>query len=358
LWRRNVTLRAQLEGERRLAKSQDALEQKFSYISNEILLRNHEFFVNLAKEKFETIVSLERAEQNKKQNEFLSVVKPIQEALVGFTEKIELVEKERIGAYSDLRRQVQHLLEAQQTLQKETNSLTNVLSKPQTGGSWGEMQLQRVVELSGMSNYCDFETQVKSESSRMLPDMVIRLPGGRNIIVDAKTPIGTYLKATNTNDDSLLADYVKSIKDHAKKLGQKDYWAQFSPTPEFVIMFLPGESFFSTALRKEPDLVEYSLKGKVIIATPITLITLLKTIAFSWQQHSMAENVRQIIDTGRSVCRHLDALATMFKTFSKSWTKTNEEFRKIDNLLQDKLSPAADKLKAYGGQTEERELEN
>lgn len=348
LWKNNAFLKLQIENEKQLSRSQEQLRIDFSNISNEILLRNHNNFINIAKDTFENIINSEKIEQNKKQNEFIGIIKPIRETLNIFDEKISQIEKERIDAYSDLRRQMKDLMLYQQEIQKETNSLARALSTPFISGQWGEMQLRRVVEITGMIPHCDFTEQEQSDSSRLRPDMIIKLPGGRNIIVDAKAPLDTYMKAVNTGDDTLLEAHAKRIKNHIKILGQKNYWEQFFPTPEFVIMFLPGESFFSAAIKKDASLIEYGVGEKVIIATPITLIALLKAISFSWQQEAVAKNAMLIGEAGKTVCSYLDKLFEFSNTFEKKLIKNAEEYQKINNFIEKNLEPAALKLKNLG----------
>jgi DNA recombination protein RmuC len=348
----------QLKNEKQLSRDQEAivnhLEDKFSKLSGKMLLNNHENFLNLAKETFDKIVYLEKIEQNKKQNEFLNLINPIKDFLVSFDEKISQIEKDRIESYSDIRRHVRDMMEFQQEIQKETNSLNRALATPFVSGQWGEMQLRRVVEISGMVPYCDFVEQKQSDSSRMRPDMVIKLPGGKNIVLDAKAPIDSYIKSVNENDETLLDVHVKRIKSHIKQLGQKNYWEQFYPTPEFVIMFLPGEAFFSSALKKDPTLIEYGIGEKIITATPITLIALLKTISFAWKQEAIASNASKIGETGKMVCSYLEKLSEFSNGFEKKLLKTAEEYQKINSFIERTITPSANKLKSLGLQIQNK----
>lgn len=348
LLRRNTVLRKMLEHERMLRQSQEILEERFKNISNEILLRNHQSFLNIAKETFDKVINQEKSELDKKQNNFLNVIRPLQDTLNLFDNKISQIEKERVGAYTDLKRQVKDLMVYQQELQKETSALNKALSSPSITGQWGEMQLRRAVEIAGMLPHCDFVEQQQSESSRMRPDMIIKLPGNRNIIVDAKAPISAYMQAVNTGNDELIEAHARHIHDHIKRLSQKAYWEQFSPTPEFVLMFLPGEAFFSSAIKKDPMLIEFGIQQKVIVTTPITLIALLKTISFSWQQEAVAQNARKIGEVGRSLYNSLVELTSRFHEFEKKMQKNSEEYGKIGSLLEKKITPAAQKLKTLG----------
>ena len=351
-WNTNTLLRTQLNSERQLRQKQEDLKNEFSNISNDILLRNHNNFINIAKETFEKLLVTERIDQTKKQNDFINEIKPIKEGLQTFNEKMSQIEKGRIDAYSELRQQIKDLMLFQQEVQKDTNSLTKALSTPFVSGQWGEMQLRRVVEISGMIPYCDFVEQEQSDISRLRPDMIIHLPGNRNIIVDSKAPLDTYMRAVNNDDDKLMESHAKIIRDHIKRLSQKKYWEQFSPTPEFVIMFMPGESFFSSAVRKDPSLIEFGISEKVIIATPITLIALLKAISFSWRQEAIAKNARQIGEAGQIVYNYLDKLLELSNSFENRLKKDLDEYQKISAFIGKNLEPAAEKLKKLGIQAE------
>ena len=348
LLKNNSDLKMKLRNERELRQQQANLEERFKGISNEALIRNHQTFLNIAKETFDKILSVEKLEQNKKQNEFLNLIQPIQETLSIFDQKISQIEESRIEAYGALKRQVKDLILYQQEIQKETTNLNKALSTPFVSGQWGEMQLKRVVEISGMLSHCDFVEQQSSDSSRLRPDMIIKLPGERNIIVDAKAPIDAYMNAINSGDDSYLDQHVKRIRNHIKILSQKAYWQQFAPTPEFVLMFLPGESFFSAAIRKDPTLLEFGIQEKVIIATPITLIALLKAISFAWQQEAIAKNARQIGEVGKIVFANLEKLIEQSKMFSRRMAKNAEEYDKINSFIEKHIVPSAEKLKKLG----------
>ncbi|MDR0630536.1 MAG: DNA recombination protein RmuC [Holosporales bacterium] len=324
-----------------------ALKHK-SPISDEIFIRSHNNFLNIAKNTFDKVLNMERVEHNRRENDFSNLIKPIQETLTSFNEKISLIEKERVSAYSDLKRQVNDLMLYQQEIQKETASLNKALSNPFMTGQWGEMQLRRVVEIAGMMVYCDFIEQQQGEQNRFRPDMIIKLPGNRNIIVDAKAPIDAYMQAINTGEEGYMENHAKRIKLHIRTLGQKAYWEQFSPTPEFVLMFLPGESFFSSAIKQDPSLVEFGIKEKVIITTPITLIALLKTISFSWRQEAIAANAKKIGEVGRAVFYNLEKLVEQFKIFGRRIQKNVEEYEKIDSFLERAVIPSTKKLKTLG----------
>ncbi len=334
-------LRLQLNNERVLNKDQNKFVDLFKNIANEVLLRNHHSFLNIAQETFHKILETDKSEFN-------TLVTPIRETLFLFEQKITGIEKDRINAYSDLRRQIKDLIDFNQEIQKETNTLSKALSSPIMSGQWGEMQLRRVVELAGMIPYCDFVEQASAEDSRLRPDMVIRLPGNRCIILDSKAPINDYMKAVNTGDATYMDLHAKRIKSHIKILGQKAYWSNFDQTPEFVLMFLPGESFFSSAVKQDPSLIEYGVSEKVIITTPITLIAILKAISFSWQQEAIAKNAKQIGEIGKLVVTELNKLFEYSKDFEKRMVKNVDEYVKINNFIEKAMIPTAQKLKSLG----------
>ncbi len=335
------------------------IEERFKEISNNVLQNSHQQFINLAKETFDKIVVREKSDLSNKQNEFKSTIEPIKEMLSHLQSATLDLEKERTSSYSDLRRQISDLMLFQKDIQKTTAELNKALSAPPSSGQWGEMQLRRTVELSGMLPYCDFLEQQVTDApySRLRPDMIIRLPGDKNIIVDAKTSLNDYIRYINSGDISALEEHVRHIKKHIRDLAQKSYWNQFPHTPEFVLMFLPGESFFSTAIKHDPSLLEFGIKEKVIITTPLTLIAVLKAIACTWRQEAISNNAKKIGEAGKLLQSKLEKLLEVTEAFNKNLYRTTEQFDKLNGFIRKEIMPAANQLKALGLETPEL-LEN
>jgi DNA recombination protein RmuC len=330
LWMYAYKLRITLDNERLLHMEQSRLSSDFENISYRILRQiNEDGYVE-------------------KQEELRRIQTPLKDALSAFDRKVSDIEKERINAYSDLKRQITDLKEFNTDIREKTTDLVKALSTPSVSGQWGEMQLRRVVELAGMLPHCDFIEQSKSETSRLRPDMIIRLPGSKKIIVDAKAPINSYIEAINAETEGRLGEYVKNIRSHIKELGKKAYWEQFDYTPEFVLMFLPGEAFFSTAIKKDPSLIEFGVTENVIVTTPITLIALLKVVSFAWRQETVEKNAREIGRLGGKLVSVLEELFERSRKFEKKMTDSIDEYRKINSSIEEKIVPTAKKLGRLG----------
>ena len=313
--------------------AQTRLADAFHALSAEALRKNNQSFLELAKETLGTFQESAKGDLEKRQQAINEVVTPVRESLAKVDAQINELEKTRVGAYESLQAQVRSLLETQQQLRAETGNLVKALRSPNVRGRWGEVQLRRVVEMAGMVDHCDFKEQqsVAGEEGGLLrPDMIVQLPEGKTIVVDAKAPVTAYLDALEAADEAKraeqLARHAGHVRAHIEALSRKAYWEQFEPTPEFVVLFLPGEMFFSAALECDPTLIEYGAEKRVILATPTTLIALLKAIFFGWRQQKLAQNAREISKLGRSLYTRLSTMGGHVIKLGKSLGKSVESY--------------------------------
>jgi DNA recombination protein RmuC len=355
----NSRLQANLEGERRAAtersesfkQAAEALSEKFKALSRDALKDNNQEFLNLARATLEKFQVTAKGDLEQRRQAIDQLVKPLQESLQKVDGKIEAMERTRAGAYSGLIEQVKTLASSQQQLQAETGNLVKALRTPHVRGRWGEIQLRRVVELAGMIQYCDFTEQetIANEDGRIRPDVIVRLPGNRTIVVDAKVPFEAFYESISTTDDAIrlerLKDHARVLRSHIGALSRKSYWEAVQPTPEFVLLFLPGESFYSAALEQDPKLIEDGINQKVIIATPTTLIALLKAISYGWQQEQRAANADEVGKLGKELYDRLRTFLSHFSDIGKNLDRALESYNKGVGSLEARVLVTARKFK-------------
>jgi DNA recombination protein RmuC len=346
-----------------VSQTDQALRDTFSSLSAHALQQNNQQFLALAQSRLQEFYAAAKGDLTQNQQHLSALLTPIQQALSTFDVTVQAVEKTRVGAYEGLTQQIKQLVESERQLRQETHQLASALQSSQVRGRWGELQLKRVIEMAGMMNYCDFEEQPSFESdegARLRPDVVIRLPGGRQIVVDAKAPLSEYLKAVESVDAETYAQHMKAharqVKEHMLALSRKTYWAQFQPSPEFVLLFLPGETFFSAALSADPELIEFGTKQQVILATPTTLIALLKAVSYGWQQQKIAEQAHLISTLGRDLYSRLSTMGIYFGDMGKHLGKAVDSYNRGINALESRVMVSARKLHQMEVVGSEKEL--
>ena len=340
-----------------LEQAQAQLMTNFQALAADALKNNNHSFLDLAGQTLSRYQQSAQADLEGRQNQISAVLAPIKQSLDKVDGRIIELEKARTGAYAGLVQQVQSLAVTQAQLHAETANLVNALRAPATRGRWGEIQLRRVVEIAGMLEYCDFQQQLTldTEQGRIRPDMIVNLPNERCVVVDSKVSLAAYLEAIEAVDLTVRTEkmqaHAQQIRTHLTRLASKFYWDQFQQSPEFVVAFLPGEIFFSAALEQDPSLIEFGVERRVILATPTTLIALLKAVAYGWKQEKMSANAEEIRDIGKSLFERLRILAEHFEDVHKNLERTNSAFNRAVATLETRVLTSARRFKELGAGT-------
>lgn len=337
-----------------LAQARQELAEAFQALSGEALKHNNEAFLNLAKTAFQTLQAEAKGDLAQRQQAIDAVVKPLTESLSRYDEQLRQLEQSRQAAYGGLDQHLKSLAESQQRLQQETGNLVNALRAPAVRGRWGEITLKRVAELAGMVAHCDFLEQesVAAEDGRLRPDMIVQLPGGRQIIVDAKTVLAGYLDAheAQTEERRLegLQRHATQVRSRINELSMKAYWSQFEQAPEFVVLFLPGEQFLGAALEQDPRLIEDGFSQGVVLATPTTLMALLRAVAYGWRQERLTAHAEEAGRLGKDLYERMAVLAEHLNDVGQALGRSVAAYNKAVGSLETRILPAARRFKEIG----------
>jgi len=357
-----VMAQAELQAERAAAaqreaawaEAQEQLKGAFAALSAQALQQNNAQFLELANARLKETQQAAQGDLEQRKQAIEQLLAPLREQLGKYEEGLRLLELSRQDAYSRLVTQVQALSDSEQRLQVATSNLVTALRAPSTRGRWGELQLRRVVEVAGMLEHCDFEEQVQvsTDEGRLRPDMVVHLPGSRLVIVDAKVPLQAFLDANEATDEAAkrsdLADHARQLRAHVDMLAGKAYWQQFDQSPEFVVAFVPGEPLLAAAFEHDPSLLEHALSKRVLLASPVTLIALLRTVAAGWQEEALAKNAEEVREIGRELYRRLSTFGEHLAHMGKGLSSAVDAYNKAVGSLERNVLPQARRFQELG----------
>jgi DNA recombination protein RmuC len=344
----------QVERDAAFEAATSRLATAFSQLANQSLKSNSENFLRLAQENLGTQHERAKRELGEREQAVENLVKPIKDALQQSQAQISELEKSRSEAYGSIKEQLVAMRTSQQTLTQETQNLVKALRRPEVRGRWGEITLRRLVELAGMVEHCDFQEQVhtSTDEKSIRPDMIVRMPDQRELVVDVKTPLDAYLEAVEATDTVQrklgLQRHARNVREHIRKLASKTYWEQFSKSPEFVILFIPGDQFLSAALTEDPDLIEYSLSEQIILATPTSFVALLKAVAYGWRQLALADNAEEIRRLAEDLYGRLNTFMGHMNKVGKQLASSVENYNRAVGSLERKVLPGARKFVELG----------
>lgn len=362
LEQQNTSLKTTIEVEQKnhaeklqqLEQARIQMEHTFSSLSSKALKDNNAEFLKLANENLKQFQNHAEHHLTEKEKAIETLIKPIKDALNKNEQQMQAIEKDRKHAYGALQQHLETMALNQSALQKETRNLVQALRRPEVRGQWGEMTLKRLAELAGMVEHCDFVTQesIKTEDSMQRPDMIVRMPDGRQIVVDVKTPLDAYLTAVDAGSDEerelALQRHCKNVKNRVNELASKAYWNQLKNTPDFVVLFIPGDQFLSTALDYDPNLLEEALSKQVILATPTSFVALLRAVAYGWRQEQLAENADKIRDIGEELYQRLAVFSDHLAKLGKSLDSSTRNFNNAVGSFDTRILPSAKKFKELG----------
>jgi DNA recombination protein RmuC len=358
---RNASLQAELAAERASAEARlselrnahDRLKAEFAELSAAALRTSRDDFMKLAQQEFSQLRNASAADLSARQASIASLIEPLKVSLTSVDAKVGELERSRASAYGQLGQQLQTLQTAQLRLESEANRIASALSGTRTSGTWGELQLRRVVEIAGLVEHCDFEVQTtQGGNERDRPDLIVKLPGNQQIIVDAKAPTQSFREAAAESDPARraakLADHAAKVRGHCDALSAREYWAKFQPSPEFVVLFLPGDQFLAAALEADPELMERAITRKVLLATPATLIALLKAAAYGWRQEALSKNAEEISVIGRQLYDRLSTFAEHLDKVGRGLETAVKGYNSAVGSFESSLLPGARKFTELG----------